>query len=177
MRFGAELERISDAPAVAVVDAHFGPGEVVGTRCMALAVEKAGQTGIGCVAVRGDFDGLRLQPAGARPRHDRHRDEQRQARRRPLGRAGSAPLHQPDQRRVPGGERFPIVIDMATSAFSMGDAIRTARDGGRLSFAGIVDRDGNRGDDPARIVVDVEERESKLDGALLPLGPKGFGMA
>jgi LDH2 family malate/lactate/ureidoglycolate dehydrogenase len=56
----------------------------------------------------------------------------------------------------------------------MGDAIRTARDGKRLSFLGIVDREGRYGTDPAPIVIDVNERESKLDGALLPLGPKGF---
>ena len=46
----------------------------------------------------------------------------------------------------------------------------------KLPYVGVVDPAGQYGDDPAAIVVDVYEPESKLDGALLPLGPKGFGM-
>lgn len=180
MRFGAELERISDAPAVAVVDAHFGPGEVVGTRCMGLAIEKAEATGMGCVVVRNSGD-FAMASAYSLQALDRGMIGIAMSHGKPVVApwGGRDPLlcTNPISVAFPGGERHPIVIDMATSAFSMGDAIRTARDGGRLPFVGIVAPDGEYGDDPAKIVVDVEERESKLDGALLPLGPKGFGMS
>lgn len=178
MRFGAELELVSDAPAAAVVDAHFGPGEVVGTRCMTMAIEKAERTGVGCVAVRNSGD-FAMASAYSLQALDHEMIGVAMSNGKPVVApwGGRDPLlcTNPISAAFPS-EPFPIVIDMATSAFSMGDAIRTARDGGRLSFAGVIDRDGNRSDDPAKIVVDVEERESKLDGALLPLGPKGFGM-
>ena len=179
MRFGAELEVVSDTPAVAVVDAHFGVGAVVGTRCMAMAIEKARATGMGGVAVRNSGD-FAMASAYSLLALDHGMAGFAMSNGKPV----VAPWGGRDPRfctnpisvAFPGRERFPIVIDMATSAFSMGDAIRTARDGGTLPFVGVVDRDGNYGDDPAAIVVDVYERESKLDGAMLPLGPKGFGM-
>jgi L-2-hydroxycarboxylate dehydrogenase (NAD+) len=179
MRFGAPLDFVSDAASVAVVDANFGVGEVVGTRCMGIAIEKARETGIGCVAVRnsGDFAmasaysllALEHGMAGFAMSNGKPVVA-------PWGGREALFCTNPISAAFPGGERFPIVIDMATSAFSMGDAIRTARDGEELPFVGVVDREGNYGNDPAAIVVDVNERESKLDGAMLPLGPKGYGM-
>jgi L-2-hydroxycarboxylate dehydrogenase (NAD+) len=180
MRFGAELELISDAAAVAVADANFGPGEVVGTRCMKIAIEKAKATGLGCVAVRNSGD-FAMASAYSLLALDQGMVGIAMSNGKPVVApwGGRDPLFctNPISAAFPGGERYPIVIDMATSAFSMGDAIRTARDGRKLPSVGIVNRDGNYGDDPAPIVVDAEERESKLDGALLPLGPKGFGMS
>lgn len=177
MRFGAPLEVVRDAPGVAVVDAHFGVGEVVGTRCMGIAMDKAERTGIGCVTVRNSGD-FAMASAYSLLALERGMVGIAMSNGKPVVApwGGRDPLFctNPISVAFPGGERFPLVIDMASSAFSMGDAIRTARDGRRLPFVGIVDRDGVYGDDPAPIVVDVNERESKLDGALLPLGPKGF---
>jgi L-2-hydroxycarboxylate dehydrogenase (NAD+) len=177
MRFGAPLEVVRDGPGVAVVDAHFGVGEVVGTRCMGIAMDKAERTGIGCVAVRNSGD-FAMASAYSLLALERGMVGIAMSNGKPVVApwGGRDPLFctNPISVAFPGGERFPLVIDMASSAFSMGDAIRTARDGKRLPFVGIVDRDGVYGDDPAPIVLDVNERESKLDGALLPLGPKGF---
>jgi LDH2 family malate/lactate/ureidoglycolate dehydrogenase len=177
MRFGVPLEVVSDAPGVAVVDAHFGVGEVVGTRCMGIAMDKAERTGIGCVTVRNSGD-FAMASAYSLLALERGMVGIAMSNGKPVVApwGGRDPLFctNPISVAFPGGERFPLVIDMASSAFSMGDAIRTARDGKRLPFVGIVDRDGVYGDDPAPIVIDVNERESKLDGALLPLGPKGF---
>jgi len=180
MRFGVEPELVSDAPAVAVVDAGFGAGEVVATRCMEMAIEKATRTGLGCVAVRNSGD-FAMASAYSLLALDHGMVGVAMSNGKPVVApwGGRDPLlcTNPISVAFPGEASFPIVIDMATSAFSMGDAIRTARDGGRLPFPGIVSPDGEYGDDPSKIVVDVEERESKLDGALLPLGPKGFGMS
>jgi L-2-hydroxycarboxylate dehydrogenase (NAD+) len=177
MRFGVPLEVVRDAPGVAVVDAHFGVGEVVGTRCMGIAMDKAERTGIGCVTVRNSGD-FAMASAYSLLALERGMVGIAMSNGKPVVApwGGRDPLFctNPISVAFPGGERFPLVIDMASSAFSMGDAIRTARDGRRLPFVGVVDRDGVYGDDPAPIVVDVNERESKLDGALLPLGPKGF---
>jgi LDH2 family malate/lactate/ureidoglycolate dehydrogenase len=179
MRFGAPLEVVRDAPGVAAVDAHFGVGEVVGTRCMRIAIEKAERVGIGCVTVRNSGD-FAMASAYSLLALEHGMVGIAMSNGKPVVApwGGRDPLFctNPISVAFPGGERFPLVIDMATSAFSMGDAIRTARDGKRLPFVGIVDRDGAYGADPAPIVVDVNERESKLDGALLPLGPKGFGL-
>jgi L-2-hydroxycarboxylate dehydrogenase (NAD+) len=179
MRFGAPLEVVRDAPGVAVVDAHFGVGEVVGTRCMGIAIEKAERVGIGCVTVRNSGD-FAMASAYSLLALEHGMVGIAMSNGKPVVApwGGRDPLFctNPISVAFPGGERFPLVIDMATSAFSMGDAIRTARDGKRLPFVGIVDRDGAYGTDPAPIVIDVNERESKLDGALLPLGPKGFGL-
>jgi L-2-hydroxycarboxylate dehydrogenase (NAD+) len=180
MRFGAGLELVSDAPSVGVVDAHFGAGEVVATRSMEIAIRKAERTGLGCVAVRNSGD-FAMASAYSLQALDHGMIGIAMSNGKPVVApwGGRDPLlcTNPISVAFPGGTRYPIVIDMATSAFSMGDAIRTARDGGRLPFPGIVDPHGEQSDDPAKIVVDVEERESKLDGALLPLGPKGFGMS
>ena len=178
MRFGATLERLRDSPSVAVIDAHFGVGEVVGTRCMSIAVEKAERAGIGCVTVRNSGD-FAMASAYSLLALDRGMVGVAMSNGKPVVApwGGRDPLFctNPISVAFPG-ECFPLVIDMASSAFSMGDAIRTARDGRRLPFVGVVDRDGCYGADPAPIVVDVNERESKLDGALLPFGPKGFGL-
>jgi LDH2 family malate/lactate/ureidoglycolate dehydrogenase len=177
MRFGAPLQVLRDAPSVAVVDAHFGVGEVVGSRCMTIAIEKAERSGIGCVAVRNSGD-FAMASAYSLLALDHGMVGIAMSNGKPVvapwGGRDALFCTNPMSVAFPSAERFPIVIDMATSAFSMGDAIRTARDGKHLPFVGIVDREGNYGVDPAPIVVDVNERESKLDGALLPMGPKGF---
>jgi L-2-hydroxycarboxylate dehydrogenase (NAD+) len=177
MRFGAPLEVVRDGPTTAVVDGHFGVGEVVGTRCMAIAIEKAARSGIGCVVARnsGDFAmasaysllALEHGMAGIAMSNGKPVVA-------PWGGRDALFCTNPISAAFPSRDRFPIVIDMATSAFSMGEAIRTARDGKTLPFTGVVDAAGAYGSDPATIVVDVNERESKLDGAMLPLGPKGY---
>jgi LDH2 family malate/lactate/ureidoglycolate dehydrogenase len=75
---------------------------------------------------------------------------------------------------VPTGRETPLVIDMATSACSMGQVVRAARDGALLDGKFVVDTKGSYGNWPAKIVLDVMQRESRMAGALLPAGYKGF---
>lgn len=178
MAFGRPLETVRESAATAVLDAHGGIGQVTGARAMALAVSKAHEAGVGLVTVRrsGDFSmasAYVLQALDA-------------------GLAGLAMSTGPilvapwggrDARfctnplafGVPAGEQDPIVIDMATSAYSMGAVVLAARDGELLDGAAVVDADGRYSTDPATVVLDVMARESRLAGALLPAGPKGFG--
>ena len=47
-----EFEVIRETPTTAVVDGHDGMGQVIGYRCMAMAIEKAKQYGMGMVVAR-----------------------------------------------------------------------------------------------------------------------------
>jgi LDH2 family malate/lactate/ureidoglycolate dehydrogenase len=178
MAFGRPFEVVRETAATAVVDGHRGVGQVIGTRAMALAIAKARTAGVGFVTVRGSSDyamasayALQALDAGL------------------IGLSMStgpilvAPWGGRDARfctnpialAVPAGDRDPIVIDMATSAHSMGAVVRAARDGRRLDSAVVVDAGGRYTDDPSAVILDVMARESRMAGALLPAGPKGFG--
>jgi len=178
MAFGRPLEMLRESAATAVLDGHRGVGQVVGARAMALAVEKARSAGIGFVSVRRSSDysmasayvlqaldagliGLSMSTGPILVA--------------PWGGRDARFCTNPIALGVPAGRRDPIVIDMATSAYSMGAVVRAARDGRRLETPGVVDAEGRYSDDPAAVVLDVMARESRMAGALLPAGPKGFG--
>jgi L-2-hydroxycarboxylate dehydrogenase (NAD+) len=178
MAFGRPFDVVRETAGTALVDGHRGIGQVIGTRAMELAIGKAGDAGIGFVSVRGSSDfgmastyalqaldagriGLSMStgPILVAPWGGRH------------ARFCTNPI----ALAVPAGDRDPIVIDMATSAYSMGAVVRAARDGLQLDRAAVVDAEGRYSDDPADVILDVMDRESRMDGALLPAGPKGFG--
>ena len=48
---GASLDTLTETPASALLDANYGLGPVVAERALAVACDKARQTGIGCVSV------------------------------------------------------------------------------------------------------------------------------
>jgi L-2-hydroxycarboxylate dehydrogenase (NAD+) len=178
MAFGRPLETVRETAATALLDGHRGVGQVVGSRAMALAIDKARSVGIGFVTVRGSSDyamasayvlqavdagliGLSMSTGPILVA--------------PWGGRDARFCTNPLALGVPAGRRDPIVIDMATSAYSMGAVVRAARDGRKLDTAGVVDADGRYSDDPASVILDVMARESRMSGALLPAGPKGFG--
>ena len=57
-----------------------------------------------------------------------------------------------------------MVIDMATSAYSMGKVVLAARDGMRLDGPWLVDADGNYTDDPQRVILNPMDREFRNGG-------------
>jgi LDH2 family malate/lactate/ureidoglycolate dehydrogenase len=179
MSFGKPFEVMQEHAATALVNGHSGVGNVVATRSMALAIQKANATGVGLVSAQnsGDFGmasnyAIQALEAGM------------------IGISmctgpllvapwgGSEPYFctNPLAIAVPAGDQDPIVIDMATSAASMGNVVLAARDGQKLSSKAVVDAQGNYTDEPLQVILDVMDRESKMTGALLPAGPKGFGM-
>lgn len=178
-RFGAPFQVVHDSPAAALVDGHGGSGHVTSARAMDMAIDKARTCGIGFVTTRNSGDcgmvasyALRAVAEGM------------------IGLAMSTgPLlvapwggreaqfcTNPLSLAVPAGGADPIVIDMATSAYSMGKVVLAARDGARLDGPWLVDAAGAYTDDPQRVVLNPLDRESPMRGALLPAGPKGFGM-
>jgi LDH2 family malate/lactate/ureidoglycolate dehydrogenase len=179
MHFGRTFEVVRDTPASALVDGHSGVGQVVGTRAMALAIAKAREAGVGLVTVRRSSD------YGMASNYAIQAQEQGL-----IGISMStgpllvAPWGGRDARfctnplalAVPAGDRDPIVIDMATSAHSMGAVVLAARDNKLLGGKDVVDSDGQYTNDPSKVILNVMDRESRMSGALLPAGPKGFGM-
>lgn len=179
MRFGQPITIERESPATALVDGHGGSGHVVGKRAMDIAIDKAASQGVGFVTVRRSGDcGMASNYA-------------LQALERgmigiamstgpllvaPWGGRDAYFCTNPIALAVPSGERDPIVIDMATSAGSMGKVVLAARDGEKLEEKAVVDKDGVYTDDPLRVILNVMDRESRMSGALLPSGPKGFGM-
>ena len=176
--FGRRFEVVRETPATALVDGHRGVGQVVGTRAMRMAISKACDIGVGLVTVRGASDyamastyalqaldagqiGISMSTGGPLVA--------------PWGGRDAQFCTNPIALAVPAGDRDPIVIDMATSAYSMGVVVRAARDGHLLDPASVVDADGCYGNDPSKVILDVMDRESRMAGALLPAGPKGFG--
>lgn len=169
MRFGTTPTAVADGAAFAVLDGHLGVGQVVATHAMETAIAKARNVGVGVVAVRrsGDFamagaHALRAADAGL------------------LGIAMSTgqPLVAPYGGRekffctnpvalaVPTGDGPPIVVDVASSPFSMGQLVRAARDGLTMDHVAVVEPDGTPSADPSRVVEDPLDRESRLLGAL-----------
>lgn len=179
MAFGSRLETVRQGVATALVDGGRNFGQVCAWRAMDKAVAMAEEVGVGVVSVRGGGDcgmvaayALRAAEAGM------------------IGIAmTTGPLlvapwggrkalfsTNPMSLAVPTEETAPLVVDMATSAESMGLVVRAARDGRQFDAPTVVDRDGRYRTDPRSVILDVLDRESAMAGALIPAGHKGFGM-
>ncbi|MGF7161607.1 LDH2 family malate/lactate/ureidoglycolate dehydrogenase [Rhodoligotrophos appendicifer] len=179
MHFGRPTAIVRETSATALLDGHGGAGHVVAARAMDIAISKARDSGIGFVTAKRSSDcGMAANYALQALDHGM------------IGIAMStgpilvAPwggreaqfCTNPLALAVPAGTEEPIVIDMATSAGSMGAVVLAARDGRMLPGLDVVDADGRYTNDPLRVILNVMDRESRMSGALLPAGPKMFGM-
>lgn len=179
MSFGKPFEIVRESAATALIDGHRGVGQVVGTKAMEIAIAKAKAVGIGLVTVRASSDfgmasnyaiqamkqgliGLAMSTGPLLVA--------------PWGGKQARFCTNPLALAVPAGERDAIVIDMATSAQSMGAVVLAARDGKLLGGKHVVDKHGLYTDDPSNVILNSMHRESRMAGALLPEGPKGFAM-
>jgi ureidoglycolate dehydrogenase (NAD+) len=153
----------------ALVDGDNGPGAVVGTVAMELAIELAREQGSGWVAVRNSSHyGAAFLFARMAFAHDM------------IGFAttNTVPQVAPSGGRdkllgtnplciaVPGGKRGPVILDMATSQTARGKVQVAITDGKPIPLGWGVDRDDQPTTDPAQV------------WRLLPLGGyKGYGLA
>lgn len=166
------LKVVTSAPAVVVIDACHGFGQVAGIRGMKMAVDVAARYGVGVVAVRNSNNfgaagyiaeiatsssmiGLVLansQPAMA-----------------PTGGSKALLGTNPIAAAFPAGRSgIPITLDMATSAAARGKIRLAARIGESIPLGWALGKDGHPTTDPA----------AALEGTMLPLGgPKGYGLA
>jgi LDH2 family malate/lactate/ureidoglycolate dehydrogenase len=178
-KFGQPFEIVKRSAATALVDGHGGSGHVMSAKGMDLAVEMATTSGVGLVTIRKSGDCGMVASSALRA----------------IGKGmigismSTGPLlvapwggkdvqfcTNPFCVAVPVGDKDPIVIDMATSAYSMGKVVLAARDSLKLDGKWLVDAKGNYTDEPKDVILNPMDRESAMKGALLPAGPKGFGM-
>lgn len=175
---GAAIEIVHETPTTAVLDAHWGFGQVAAHRAAEIALAKAGASGLAAVAVRrsnhvgrlGEFVEL-IATRGmvglmfVNGHGGAHNTV-------PWGGAEARLCTNPLACGLPtGGD--PIVIDISTSAVAEGK-VRTFRmRGAPVPEGWIVDSAGRPGTDP-------EVLYAQPPGALLPLGGnvgyKGFAL-
>jgi LDH2 family malate/lactate/ureidoglycolate dehydrogenase len=162
---------VEDRPSLLVIDADHGLGQVSSARAVSMAIERAGRTGVGMVAVRhafhfgtGAFWSCRIAAHGM--------IGAAMSNTRPLMPApgGSERLigNNPLSFAFPAAEGEPLVVDMATSSSAMGKIRNAERQGRSIPQGWATDKDGNPTTSPTEAIA----------GMLLPAaGPKGFGLA
>jgi LDH2 family malate/lactate/ureidoglycolate dehydrogenase len=167
----AAFEIIKESPALALVDAHDGPGSVTGIRAMRLAIAKAKIAGIGHVVVRGgthfgssavhaheavnaDCIGIAITNAGAEMA--------------PWGGAEARVGTNPWAIGAPTDREFPVILDIALTTAGKGMMRWHAREGISMPADWALTPDGQETTDP----------NAAMAGALLGIGQyKGYGLS
>jgi LDH2 family malate/lactate/ureidoglycolate dehydrogenase len=177
MNFGAPFTILREEAGMALVDGGRGVGSVVSTRAMELAIAKAKSAGLCGVWVRngGDF-ALTSNHALQALAHDQVGIAMRNCSPRvaPWGGREAFFGTNPLSVAIPGGEEPPIVIDMASGSFSVGQVVMAARDRRKMPTRHLVDPKGAYTDDPLAIIVDPADRESAFSGAIVTQGHRGM---
>lgn len=157
-----KIEIVKDGKGFASVDGHNNPGPVVGKFSMNLAIEKAREHGMGCVAARNsnhfstcayysmmasenEMIGITLSTASPRIA--------------PWGGLDAIIGNNPWSVSLPG-YAFPVVLDMANTVVAMGKIRTCLREGKPLEPGWAMDSEGNPTTDPA----------AANSGLLMPIG-------
>ncbi|MEA3559817.1 MAG: Ldh family oxidoreductase [Candidatus Thermoplasmatota archaeon] len=177
----AKLEVVREGPTTAVVDGHFGMGHAVSKKCMDMAISKAGEFGMGMVAVRNsthfgiagyyammaaDAGMIGMTGTNARPSVAPTFSTE--------GVLGTNPF----TISFPTDEEFPFVLDCATSIWQRGKIEYYAREGKKIPEGLVIGKNGAHMTDSQEIL----DAFLSKDAALLPLGGpeetagyKGYG--
>ncbi|MFA5809584.1 MAG: Ldh family oxidoreductase, partial [Thermoleophilia bacterium] len=179
-KFGVPLEILRDEAGFTLVDGQYGVGIVIAAQAMELAMQKARRAGVGCVWMRhgGDFN-MAANPVLQAVEQDMVGIAMRNDIRRVAPWGGMVPFFgtNPIAVGVPTGEEPPIVIDMASGSFSVGQVVMAARDQRLMPSSHLVTGDGDYTDDATKIVLDPANRESGFSGGIVTLGYKGLNWA
>jgi L-2-hydroxycarboxylate dehydrogenase (NAD+) len=175
--FGRPTKVVKEDTGFALVDGQRGPGQVVCTRAMQLAIEKARTATVASVWVRNSNDFTMASNYSTMAlEHDFFG----------LAMSNGVPLVAPWGGRdpvfntspmsfaVPAGAEKPIVFDGAMSAVSHGHVVLAARQRRLMPDSPIVDENGRTTSDPVPLIVDPFDRNSPQRGAIRTLGAKGF---
>jgi uncharacterized oxidoreductase len=172
---GSEIEIVKETETTALIDGHWGFGQVIATKAMQLAIEKAEKSGIGAVGVLhcnhigrvGEYSmmaaekglvGVSMCNSGRLVA--------------PFGSMERIMSTNPIAVAIPSGSERPFLLDMATSVHAEGK-VRVRRNRGEsLPDGWIIDKEGTPSNNPEDLYA---------GGAILPLGRdvgyKGFGLA
>ncbi|MTI83150.1 MAG: Ldh family oxidoreductase [Firmicutes bacterium] len=166
----ADMKVERTAPGLATVDGDNGLGQLVGVRSMQVAIELAGETGMGAVAAKhsnhygassyyckmaasSDMLGMAFTntPAGITPWGGKK------------AYFGTNPI----AFAFPGRNQ-PVVIDMSSSMVARGNIITAAKEGRSIPKGWAIDAEGRA----------TTDAQAALEGAVLPMaGPKGYALA
>jgi len=166
-----KIEIVHDAPAAALLDGDAGLGQVVGTRAMRLAIEKAREVGAAFVTVR---NSTHCGAAGYYAMLAVESDmigvcfSNTAASMAVWGAAGITLGNNPTAIAVPAGRHAPFTLDMATSTSSWQRIYMAAERGEKIADGLVLDPSGKPTNDPNKA----------RGGAILPFGGmKGSGIA
>jgi len=169
------FEIVKETKTTAVVDGHDGMGQVIGYRCMDMAIKKANEYGMGMVVARGSThygiagyyvtmatgaNMLGISGTNARPSIAPTFGVQNML--------GTNPL----TFGFPTDEEFPFVLDCATSITQRGKTEFYARIGKDTTAGHVITHDGGTITDSAAIL----DALTKGTAALNPLGGSGEEM-
>ncbi|MFW9936901.1 MAG: Ldh family oxidoreductase [Candidatus Thorarchaeota archaeon] len=167
-----KIKIVKDTPSTAVIDGGCGMGPVIGYYSMNLAIKKAKKYGLGAVAVRnsthfgiaGYYSLMAIKKGmigitttNARPAVPPTFGVE------PM--LGTNPL----TAGVPTDEKFPFLIDCATSIIQRGKVEVYKRIHKTLPDGVIITKNGTTENNPTEVLHDLEENTA----ALLPLGGEG----
>jgi len=176
-KVGAKVDIVNENPVMALLNGNNGLGQVIATRGMEIAIEKAKNFGIGAVSIFncnhigrladyasmalkndmigfivGNVGGKAVTPHGGRK-----------------GVFGTNPLCY----AIPAGKEKPIIIDFATSVFAGGKISMAIARNESLPNGVLIDSDGRPTTDPSKYFGNPR-------GAMLPFGDlvgyKGYGL-
>lgn len=171
----APMNVVKETDSSALVDGNLGLGLAIGPRCMALAIKKAKKHGVGVVVcqnsthygIAGYYASMAIQSGcvgfsttNARPSIAPTFGVE--------GFLGTNPLCF----GIPTDEKFPFIIDAATSVNQRGKIERYAREGRPTPPGQVIDVDGNERTDTMGILADLVKGRA----ALCPLGGAGEEM-
>lgn len=174
---GAKVDIVKENPTMALLNGNNGLGQVIATRGMEIAIEKAKNFGIGAVSIFncnhigrladyasmalehdmigfivGNVGGKAVAPHGGRK-----------------GVFGTNPLCY----AIPAGKEEPIIIDFATSVFAGGKIIKAIARNESVPEGVLIDHEGKPTTDPSKYLRDPR-------GAMLTFGSlvgyKGYGL-
>lgn len=164
-----EIEIVQRDRGCALIDGDNGPGAVVGRAAMDLAIELAREHGSGWVGVRNsNHYGAAFLFARMAMAHDMigFCTTNTVPQMAPLGGRDKLLGTNPLCVAVPGGERGPVILDMATTQTARGKVQVAAVEGREIPLGWGVDKDDRPTTDPAEV------------WRLLPVGgAKGYGLA
>ena len=179
-----DIEIVKDGPTTAVIDGHNGMGQVIAKKSMALAIEKAKKMGLGMIAVRNsthygiagyyvlmaiEAGMIGISGTNARPSIAPTFGVENML--------GTNPL----TFGMPSDEKFPFVLDCATSITQRGKIEFYDRVEKEIPPGWVIGEDGKTRTDTHQILQDLKTGKA----ALAPLGGigeetagyKGYGYA
>ncbi|MEQ9716282.1 MAG: Ldh family oxidoreductase [Candidatus Asgardarchaeum sp.] len=167
-----QIKKIQEGPSTVLLDGDNGMGQVIGAYAAQLAVQKAKDTGIAIVGVRGSSH------YGAASYYSVLISQEKMI---GLSMTGSDPVmvawggsksvigNNPFSFAVPFKKEKPIVLDISTSTVAGGKVRLAAKNKQKIPKNWIIDKNGKYTDDP---------NDLTDGGALLPFGEhKGYGLA